>query len=158
VKKLVLLCCGLLALPGLLLAQNPDMDRRQMLQGQIIQRFMDHATTQLKLDQATRAKLEQQLRDSGAKRRELAQSTAQLRRRMMDETRDSTTSEADLKKLLGDMTALRQREEDLWKSDQDALARILTPRQQVRFVFMWLRFNEQVREMALRPPQRPFRP
>ena len=68
---------------------------------------------------------------------------------MLAASRDSSTPDGQFRQLLSDMTSLRQKEEDLWKSDQDELARILTPRQHARFVFMWLRFNEQIREMAL---------
>ena len=155
-KKLLLVGALLgVLLPQVAGAQNPGPPpegRRQMLQGQIVQRFMDHVTNELQLDQSARGKLEQVLRQSGESRRDLARSTAQLRGRMMAAARDSSTTDAEFKKLLSEMTALRQREEDLWTKDQEALARILTPRQQTRFVFMWLRFNEQIREMALRPP------
>lgn len=150
-RRLVLMA-ALLVLPCVAQAQNPQMNaRRQMLQGQIVQRFMDHVSTQLALDAGTRARLEQQMRQSGDRRRQLARNTADLRRDLMVAIRDSSTSDAEINRLLGQMTGLRQQEQDLWKSDQDALARILTPRQRARFVFMWLRFNEQIRDMALRP-------
>ena len=51
------------------------------------------------------------------------------------------------------MTALPEQEEQRWRADQDELARILTPRQHAQFVFMWLRFQDQIREPAMRPPQ-----
>jgi len=155
VKLRSLLLCMVLLMPVALHAQGGDLGRRRALQGQIIQGFMNRVSEELELDQATRARLEQQLRASGAQRRELAQNTLTLRRQMMVAARDTTTSDADFKRMLNDMSALRQREEDLWKSDQEALARILTPRQHARFVFMWLRFNEQVREMALQPGMGP---
>jgi Spy/CpxP family protein refolding chaperone len=128
-----------------------------MLQGEIMNRFMNHVTNQLQLDQSARGRLEQHLRQSGERRRSLAQRSVQLRREAGAAVRDSTTPEAEFRRLLGEMTDLRQKEEELFTSDQDALGRILTPRQQVQFVFMWLRFNEQVREMA-RPARRPPRP
>lgn len=144
----------LLMIPAVARSQGPGVNaRQQALQGQIIRNFMEHVSRELGLDPVARGRLAQQLRESGAQRRAIAQSTAQLRRQMMEASRDSTTSDAEFKRLLNETTALRQREEDAWKADQDALSRILTPRQQVRFVFMWLRFNEQVRELALRPPR-----
>jgi Spy/CpxP family protein refolding chaperone len=154
-KQLMLVACLLMAPLSVQAqsAQNGQMGaRRELLQRQIVRRFMDRATAELGLDAATRGKLEQQMRQSGEARRGLARNTADLRRRMIDATLDSTTADAEFKRLLSDMTALRQREEDLWRSDQDALSRILTPRQQARFVFMWLRFNEQIREIALQRP------
>lgn len=133
-------------------AQNPQMQqRRQMLQKQVGERFLQHVTQQLRLDEPTRAKLEQHLRASGQDRQQLARRGAQLRMEMMRAVRDSATSDAEFRRLLADATALRQREEDLWKTDQQALARILTPRQQVQFVFMWMRFTEQIRDVANRP-------
>ena len=160
-KKLMLVVCLAIAAPFSVRAQSPQSQqmgaRREMLQRQIIRRFMDRVSMDLGLDAATRGKLEQQMRQSGEARRGLARNTAELRRRMIDATADTTTTDAEFKRLLSDMTSLRQREEDLWRSDQDALSKILTPRQQTRFVFMWLRFNEQVREMALQRPGLPPR-
>lgn len=134
-------------------AQRPGQQaRREMLQGQIVQRFVTNASSMLGLDSAGRERLQQHLRESGRQRRELAQLSAQLRRRMIDSVRDPSTSDDELRRLLAETTALREREDQLWKDEQDALSRFLTPRQQVQFVFMWLRFNDQVRDMALRPP------
>lgn len=157
-KKLFAVAVIALLLPasGMAQAQREMKQQRQQLQAMIIQRFMDHVSNELQLDGPTRGRLEQQLRQSGQQRRELARSTADLRNRMMRATRDSSANDAEFRKMLGEMTALRQREEDLWKSDQDELGKILTPRQHARFIFMWLRFNEQVRDAALRPPPRPF--
>lgn len=118
---------------------------------------MDRVSVELNLDASARGKLEQHLRTSGQDRRELARNTNDLRGRMMRASRDTTTTDADFRKMLADMTGLRQREEDLWKRDQDALSRILTPRQQTRFIFLWLRFNEQIRDAGMRAPAgRPF--
>lgn len=153
----LVLCALSIAAP--LAGQNPQMQkRRQMLQQQVGERFLQHVSQQLRLDEPTRTKLEQHLRTSGQERQELARRGAQLRMEMMRAVRDSATPDAEFRRLLGDATALRQREEDLWKTDQQALARILTPRQQVQFVFMWLRFTEQIREVANRPGRPPGRP
>jgi Spy/CpxP family protein refolding chaperone len=162
VKKFLTVLTLALSLPLSVYAQRPlppdrpEGNRRQQLQQQIVQRFMDNVSLQLNLDAATRSKLETQMRASGDRRRELAKSTAQLRRSLMDAVRDSTTPDSEIKRQLTNLNALRDKEEDLWKSDQEALSHILTPRQQARFVFMWLRFNDQVREMALRPPPGAF--
>ena len=146
-----------LLLPAVLQAQNPPGGpRRAMLQGEVVRRFMNHVSNQLQLDAPTRGKLEQHLRQSGEQRRALAQRSDQLRREAMDAVRDSTTSDAEYRRLLNEMTDLRLKEENLWKEDQLALGRILTPRQQLQFVFMWLRFNEQVRDLARPPRGRPW--
>ena len=154
-----------LLLPSLAEAQRPgpggQPGRRQELQQQIGKRFMEHVSTQLRLDDPTRNRLEQHLRSSGQERQQLARRAAQLRAQMMRAARDSATTDDEFRRLLGEAVSLRQREEDLWKTDQQALAQILNPRQQVQFVFMWMRFNEQIRQLANQrspggPP--PFRP
>lgn len=157
-KKLgwLMLCAALLA-PVTLAAQEPPpqrRERREDLQREIGARFLNHVAAQLKLDAATRSKLEQHLGQSAEGRRDLAERSQILRLQMVRAARDSTTSDAELRRMLSEATALRQREEDQWKADQDALAKILTPRQHVQFVFMWLRFTEQIRDMANRhgPP------
>lgn len=140
--------------PTLAWAQVPQAqrERRQELETQIVQRFLDNTASQLQLDADSRSRLEQHLRDSAPRRRALAQNTVQLRGQLLRAVRDETTSDAELTRLINEMTRLRDQEESLWKADQDALSRILTPRQHARFVIMWLRFNEQVRDLAQRRP------
>lgn len=158
VAALVALVVALSA-PQQLVGQKPqNQERRQALQQQIGERFMEHVTRQLQLDEPTKTKLEQHLRASGQERQQLARRAAQLRMQMMRAARDSATADAEFRRLLDEATQLRQKEEDIWRTDQQALARILTPRQQVQFVFMWLRFTDQIRELANRRPGGPGRP
>ena len=145
-----------LAMPVALAAQEPpSRAQRQMLQRQIGDRFMETVASQLRLDADARAKLEQHLRESGEQRRDLAERSQMLRLQMVRAARDTTTSDAELRKFLSEASALKEREDALWKSDQAALSRILTPRQHVQFVFLWLRFNDQIRSMASRRQPRP---
>jgi Spy/CpxP family protein refolding chaperone len=156
VNRIFLALC--LVLAGVVSAHaqaRPRMPQRAALQAQIVNRFVTGASNRMGLDEETRAKLQQYLRDSGEQRRELAVRSAQLRRRMIESVRDSATSDAELRRLLAETTALRDEESKLWKDEQESLSRFLTPRQQVQFVFMWLRFNDQIREMAVRPPGAP---
>jgi hypothetical protein len=161
VKKLVFVLA--LLMPALANAQAPQRERREQLEAQIVQRFLNHAATELQLDGSNRTRLEQHLRQTGQRRRALAQSTVQLRGQMLRAVRDESTPDAEFTRLIGDMTRLRVQEEEMWRSDQDALSRILTPRQHARFVVMWIRFNEQVRDMAMGrggpdgPPRSGFR-
>ena len=160
-KKIVLMI-ALLLMPALGSAQVPaaQRQRREQLESQIIQRFLNHAATELRLEGDRRDRLEQHLRESGPRRRALAQNTVHLRGQMLRAVRDENTPDAELTRLINEMTRLRDQEESLWKSDQEALSRILTPRQHARFVIMWLRFNEQVRDLAQqrRDGQGPGRP
>lgn len=146
-KKLVLVLA--LLVPAVAHAQAPERARREQLEGQIVQRFLNHASTELQLNAAERTRLEQHLRSTAPRRRALAQSTVQLRGQMLRAVRDESTSDGEFTRLINEMTRLRDQEEDMWKSDQEALSRILTPRQHARFVVMWIRFTEQVRDMAM---------
>jgi hypothetical protein len=158
VKKFMLLV-ALTMVPALAEAQVPQRERREQLEAQISQRFLNHVTTELVLDGNTRTRLEQHLRQSGPERRRLAQSTVLLRGQILRAVRDDATSDGEFSRLINEMTRLRDQEEALWKSDQESLRRILTPRQHARFIVMWIRFNEQVRDMAMRRgDQRPGAP
>jgi Spy/CpxP family protein refolding chaperone len=148
-----LIAFGLLLAPMPLVAQRPGgpPPRREMLQKQIGERFMDGVATQLKLDAATRAKLQEHLLKSGEQRRDLAERSRLLRIQMVRAARDSTTTDAELRKFINETSALKKSEDDIWRADQDALSRILTPRQHVQFMFMWLRLNDQIRDISNRP-------
>jgi Spy/CpxP family protein refolding chaperone len=153
-----LIVFGLLFAPMPLIAQRPGgppPQRREMLQKQIGERFMEGVAVQLKLDAATRAKLQEHLLKSGEQRRDLAERSQLLRIQMVRAARDSTTTDAELRKFINETNALKKSEDDIWRADQDALSRILTPRQHVQFMFMWLRLNDQIRDISNR--QRPPR-
>ena len=163
-KKLIIVLALLLA-PVTLQAQNPvprapgeQRQRREELETQIVQRFLTHVATELQLDADSRTRLEQHLRQTSSRRRNLAQNTVQLRGQMLRAVRDESTPDSEFSRLIGEMTRLRTQEDEMWKSDQESLSRILTPRQHARFVIMWIRFNEQIRDAAMRrgpPPGRP---
>jgi Spy/CpxP family protein refolding chaperone len=153
-----------LTLPGLANAQVPGQpgqhkQRREELEAQIVQRFMNHVATELQLDASSRGRLESHLRQTAARRRALAQNTVELRGHLLRAARDESTPDSEFTRLINDMTRLRAQEDEMWKADQESLAKILTPRQHARFVMMWIRFNEQIRDMAMRrpggPPPRP---
>jgi hypothetical protein len=160
--RLLAVVLVLALVPSLAFAQRPgrpgqQKERREELETQIVQRFLNHVAMELQLDGNTRARLEQHLRQTAARRRALAQSTVQLRGQMLRAVRDSSTADAEFTRLIGEMTRLRGQEEDMWRSDQESLRGILTPRQHARFVVMWIRFNEQIRDAAMRRPGPPAR-
>jgi Spy/CpxP family protein refolding chaperone len=149
VKKF-LVVVGLLALAGPPVQAQQGQARRVELEAEIVQRFLDRAAIELKLEGNTRARLEQHLRQSAPPRRGLAQSTVRLRGELLRAVRDENTSDTEFTRLINEMTRLRDQEESMWKADQDALSRILTPRQHARFIVMWIRFNDQIRDVAAR--------
>jgi Spy/CpxP family protein refolding chaperone len=149
VKKSLLILSLLLAVAAPIQAQQGQA-RREELEVEIAQRFLDRAATELKLDAGARTRLEQHLRQSATPRRSLAQNTVRLRGQLLRAVRDENTTDAEFNRLINEMTQLRDQEETMWKADQEALSRILTPRQHARFIVLWIRFNDQVREMAMK--------
>jgi Spy/CpxP family protein refolding chaperone len=147
VKKFCMVL-GVFALAAAPVQAQQGQPRREELEAAIVQRFLDRAATELKLDGNTRTRLEQHLRQSAPPRRNLAQNTVRLRAAMLRAVRDESTTDAEFTRLINEMTRLRDEEEAMWKSDQEALSRILTPRQHARFIVMWIRFNDQIRDMA----------
>jgi Spy/CpxP family protein refolding chaperone len=154
----------LLLLPALAEAQRPQGPgprpgapaRRAELESEILDRFMDRVAQEMKLDAAARQQLSEQLRANGERRRALARSAVQLRQQLVRAVEDSTSADADIQRLLGQLEQLRQQENDQWATEQQELARVLTPRQRAIFSLEWLRFNERVRGMMMerRPQQR----
>ena len=151
--KKILLMFMLLVVPAIAEAQvqgRVPPQRREQLEGQIVQRFLGHASEQLQLDAAGRNRLEQHLRQTAPARRALAQSAARLRGEMLRAVRDEKTPDAEFTRLINEMTRLRDQEEEMWKADQESLSQILTPRQHARFIVLWIRFNDQIRDVAMR--------
>ena len=124
-----------------------EQARRDSLEVEIVQKFITDLTRELQLDATQRGQVEQVLKESGARRRELMRSSGQLRGRMRAALRDGNTADAEFVKLLGEYDQLRVREHDLWRRDQDELARFLSPRQRTHFLIHWARFQERVRDI-----------
>jgi Spy/CpxP family protein refolding chaperone len=161
----LLLCMALL--PAAIQAQQgqgpPDPARRaamearrDSLENAIMQRFLDQLGRELVLDAEQRAQTERVLRDGAARRRDLMHASAELRMRLHRGSRDRTTSDAAFVRMLADHEALRQRENEIWRLEQDELARVLSPRQRAQFVMHWVRFQDEVRTIIMqqmRPPR-----
>ena len=150
--RMMLLVAALLPAAG----QAQQIDRpganRRQLEAQVFQRFVNRVSTDMRLDAGGRSRLEQHLRVSGDQRRQLAQQSAQMRRRLVELVRDSSSTDAEFDKLIVDFNALRAREEELWKRDQQALDRLFTPRQRAIFMLQWMQFNERLRDMVQQRP------
>jgi Spy/CpxP family protein refolding chaperone len=152
---------GLLLLPSMLVAQQSSADpprrgsdparraseqaRRDSLEMEVAQKFLEQLTRELKLDAAQRSQTERVLKESGDRRRELMRVSGELRGQMYRALRDRGTDDAAFTKLLTEYDQLRVREHDLWRRDQEELARYLTPRQRTQFLIEWGRFQERVR-------------
>jgi uncharacterized membrane protein len=121
-------------------------DRRATLERQILQRFVDQSAAEMRLPRERRDRLERWLTESTAERRDLTTRAADLRKRLVDAVGDPATTDAEFERILRDLDALRQREYELWKRDQDELARTLTPRQRAHFAIRLLRLQEMIDE------------
>jgi Spy/CpxP family protein refolding chaperone len=121
--------------------------RRDSLESALMQRFIDQLTRELRLDTDQRNQTERIMRDGGAQRRELMRSSGELRARLHRALRSNSTTDAEFTRLVAEQEALRQRESELWRREQDELARVLTPRQRVHFLVQYARFHDHVREI-----------
>jgi hypothetical protein len=124
--------------------------RRDSLEAEVVRKFVHRLARDLRLDADQRTQTEIVLRDSGVRRRELSRASSQLRGRIYRAVRDTTTANADFIQLLTDYEALSSREHELWRREQDELARILDPRQRAHFLLSWVRFQDDMREILAR--------
>ena len=121
--------------------------RRDSLETEIVNKFIDQLTRELKLGAEQRTQTQRVLRESGLRRRELSNATRELRGRMSRVAREPATTDAEFNRLLMEFENLRGREHALWQREQDELARLYSPRQRVQFVVSWTRFQESLREI-----------
>jgi Spy/CpxP family protein refolding chaperone len=121
--------------------------RRDSLEAELLNRFMDQLDRELRLDADQRTRTERALRTGAGRRRELMRASGELRGQLHRALRSTATADAEYTRLLAEHDALRQREHDLWRREQDELARILTPRQRAQFIVQWARFQDSVRDI-----------
>lgn len=124
--------------------------RRDSLEAEVVQKFVRRLGRELKLSSAQQSQTEQVLRQSGLQRRELSRASMQLRGRIYRAARNSDTPEAEFVRLLAEHEALRVREHDLWRRDQEQLARIMDPRQRAQFILSWAHFQDDMRDILSR--------
>jgi Spy/CpxP family protein refolding chaperone len=122
--------------------------RRDSLEAEIMNRFVEQLSRELKLDATQRAQTERALRTGAHRRRELMRASGELRGEMIRALRNPATTDAEFSRLLAQQESLRLRESDLWTREQDELARILNPRQRTQFAMQWARFQDDVREIV----------
>ncbi len=142
------------AVAGPLAAQvegTPERHRRQ-LEARVRGQFMEQVSRRLDLDEAQRRELGEILREGAESRHELAAQGRELRRRLMAAVTDEDTSEAELESLLDGFREIREREWALQRTEEEALAAVLTPRQRALFLFMRMQLNDRIRGM--RGPRR----
>jgi len=162
VKHIKVIAVALLALvPAVTSAQAQRLPRdqrlgrmggapegRARLEAQIFDRFMNRVSRDLQLDANSRTRLERHVRETGQQRRQLAQQSVQLRRRLNQAVQDPNRSDAEIAGLLNEFEQLRTRENELWKNDQNALGQMLTPRQRAVFTLQFMQLNDRIRDLV----------
>ena len=160
-KRFVLIAMLVACLPGNIAGQvrgrgrPPRLDaqarpNRAALERQILQRFVEQSGREMGLNGPTQTRLQQILNESNARRRQINQEGVQLRQRLVDAIRNPQTTDGDFAAILTEIDALREREHELWRDDQQLLAKELTPRQRAVFMVRWLRFQENIRDLIER--------
>ena len=124
--------------------------RRDSLEAEVVHKFVRRLGRELKLSSTQQSETEQVLRQSGLQRRELSRASMQLRGRIYRAARSAETPDAEFIRLIAEHEALRVREHDLWRRDQEQLARILDPRQRAQFILSWAHFQDDMRDILSR--------
>src|SRR5690606_30510870 len=114
------------------------------------QKFVRRLSEEVGLNATQRTGVERVLQESGVQRRDLARASSRLRSGIYRATRNSETSDTEFVRLLAEHENLRAREHDLWRHEQEELARILTPRQRARFLLAWAHFQDDMRDILSR--------
>ena len=122
-------------------AQRAEMRER------IEERFLDMAVERLELNATQRTQLASVLERNRDQRRAIADDGMRLRREAADVLDDDSPDRAQAERILNELTRLREREVQLWRAEQDALAGVLTPVQRLELMAMQARFHERVRDV-----------
>lgn len=124
--------------------------RRDSLEAEVVQKFVHRLARDLELDESQQTRTVSVLRESGVRRRDLSRASSQLRSLIHRAARETTTSDAEFIRLLGEYETLSSREHELWRREQAELASILDPRQRAQFLLSWVRFQDDMREILSR--------
>jgi Spy/CpxP family protein refolding chaperone len=137
--------------PGALVAQGPpggrEGQRRMELEQRVRRQFLSQVARRLELTTTQREQVREILRGGAEERRDLALESQALRIDLMQAVRDEDTPPARYEELLQGIQSLRQREQGLEVREEEALARVLDPRQRALFLMMRMQFNDRVRQL-----------
>lgn len=140
---------GLVILPLAVLQFGAAPALAQEAGARLKARFLDHVTTELDLDREQREALEEIFDRTIERRRQLARDGLALRGRIRDALSRPTTPDETFRELTEALIQQRIREAESLSWQREELARILTPRQTLRFILMQQRVARRV-ENALR--------
>lgn len=145
-----------LAAPAMAAAQDARpgqrAERREQLERQVRERFLDIAAERLDLSADQRERLGAVVHEGMRERRALMRESMELRRRLLQAARDDATTAETFESLLARLDSLAAAEHALERREQERLAAFLSPRQRALFLVERMRFNERVRELRGRGP------
>jgi hypothetical protein len=132
--------------------QAAGQARRMQLQRQVLQRFVEQNSRELGLSAQERSRIEQILLENNNRREELFTQGAALRARLAEAMRDPNATDDQLNGILNELVELREREHQMWRREQDELARTLPARKRAQLTLRLLRLQERIREMIDQRP------
>ena len=126
--------------------------RRDSLEMRVIRRFVERAGGEMALDAAQRRRLDEVLQATADRRRQVNQRSADLQRRMNQAVRRPATPAAVFDRLLQEQRTLRVEHQRILDQEQDALGEFLTPRQRAHFQTLWVRLQQDARQIQAQQP------
>lgn len=126
--------------------------RRDSLEARVIRRFVERAGGEMALDATQRRRLDEVLQATADRRRLVNQRSADLQRRMNQAVRRPATPAAVFDRLLQEQRTLRVEHQRILDQEQDALGEFLTPRQRAHFQTLWVRLQQDARQIQAQQP------
>jgi hypothetical protein len=127
----------------------PGQQSRQELEERVRARFGQMIQQRLGLDQETAQALNATVQSFQEERGQLAREQEALRKRVEAFALEGGGSNSDAQQLLDRMSDLRGQENQLYLSEQDSLAKVLTPSQLLRFNLMREQMAQRIQQLRM---------
>ncbi|MCG6987662.1 MAG: Spy/CpxP family protein refolding chaperone [Gemmatimonadetes bacterium] len=139
-----------LAAQRLPMRAGPGAQRnRQELEQRIRARFAQMIKQRLGLDDETASALDSTVQAFRPEREQLARDQEALRKRVQAFNIEGNGSDPEAQQLLDRMSELRQRENQLYQSEQDSLRKVLSPSQLLRFNLMRDQLAQRIQQLRM---------
>jgi hypothetical protein len=139
-----------LAAQRLPMRAGPGAQRnRQELEQRIRARFAQMIKQRLGLDDETARALDSTVQAFRPEREQLARDQEALRKRVQAFDIEGNGSDQEAQRLLDRMSELRQRENQLYQSEQDSLRTVLSPSQLLRFNLMRDQLAQRIQQLRM---------
>ena len=127
----------------------PGQQSRQELEERVRARFGQMIQQRLGLDQEAAQSLNATVQSFQEERGRLAREQEALRKRVEAFALEGGGSNSDAQQLLDRMNELRGRENQLYMTEQDSLAKVLTPSQLLRFNVMREQMAQRIQQLRM---------